>query len=285
MTLHRNAGRFCATALLILALSSEAAANSLDQKSLSEIDSELSRTQLPIHHYSPGVRVFGEKRQDDIRTMIKDLSDRRLPEIRVRTLLGWLSVSNCRQFFETSLIGRIEVDRGETDWYHFGSCDSDYALTILRDPDTMTFHPNKALREVIISVPILSFGLPSRIQEFVKSYSPDATILKLWPHSDHEPEFRLESMRHADANKVKLLYKWGWIYFSIVGFGDFNHDGIDDMLIVTSVRERPRRDVVCLHDTLSRVTRLKPDGPLSVHRIAHTHNRCAGPGPHLSSPY
>jgi hypothetical protein len=66
--------------------------------------------------------------------------------------------------------------------------------------------------------------------------------------------------------------------FGIEGFGDFDGDGIQDVLFELGVYEEFPRRGDCYSSSLLRVSRPDPGGALTSHQIAHVHRQCEGRG-------
>ena len=66
------------------------------------------------------------------------------------------------------------------------------------------------------------------------------------------------------------------ITFGIEGFGDFDGDGIQDVLFDMSVYEEFPWRGDCRSSSLLRISRLEPAGSLTAHQIAHVHRQCEG---------
>jgi len=267
--------------LLLAAGNATVSAQSTEARSLQEIDEEIADALLPesVRFYRSGVRVIGRKGDsDDFGFILNNFLHRPLPAIRVRAPTGWVTVSSCQEFFVTRMSGRLAVDRGLTPWFHYGSCDYNASLVMLATPNEIRLDPHQMLREMITSLRVHAFEWPQSIKHRLRSYGADVTVLALWPLANFPRDGWRDGARNVSSKSITLSFSWGQIAFSLSGFGDFDGDGVDDALVSTYVNENPGRPVECYHDSLSRVTRLQPNGQLTVHPVAHTHNRCHGPG-------
>jgi hypothetical protein len=266
---------FGAIALVFLGMSAEGIAQPFIQTPLEEITQGIAQSPQPVYVSRPGVRAHGERgSEESLRFVLENILHKPIPPIRVLTPSGWTTVTTCHEFFVTRAGDRIAIDRGRTEWYHYSGCDESAAFAMLATPRRVELDPETIMLEIAQTIPVRALGLPRVAETWIKRYGPNATALTLWPHANHFKMRWRYSHRRAEPSQILLIFRQGMIYITIDGFGDFDGDGVDDVLVSVSVTEDKPRDAFCDSQFLSRLTRRPDDGALVIHPIAHYVNVC-----------
>ncbi len=248
------------------------------QASLQEITEELDYDRRTwVKTYNTGVLLLHGYDEDTLSYILEKSLYKERPIIRVNTVSGPIPISTCQEFFTLRGSDRRSIDRRNVAWHHYRSCDEEAAQVKLAPTEHLRFDPLETMRELVTTLPIRSFNLPPQVLQHLRRFPANATILTLWPHGndDSRPGLR-PPYRYIERSVGKLVFSWGIMSFGISGFGDFDGDGIQDVLFDLSVSEEFRWRGDCRSSSILRVSRLEPGGPLVPHQIAHVHRQCEG---------
>lgn len=255
---------------------------------LKELNQEwLDARFIKMKTYSPGVLKNQDYEGDEL-LQIRNSSSRKLPEIRVRTKSGWKTVSTCKELFEIRGSQRMEVDTRGVDLYTYTFCDSDMTQIALKSPNFNFMDYQRAFFEYIKTVPLmtqrLSDSMINRLNSIPSKNRPDQmTFVDLWPFGAHLVDLPQDygrlmfryTIRLSLADRTNASVTIFGAY--LVAFGDFDGDGIGDMIVSVSEESKSVHKPLspdCLNQSIIQVTRLAPDAPLTAHPIAHMHNIC-----------
>ena len=247
---------------------------------LEEIIEELEYDRSTwVRIYKPGVLLLHGYDEDKLAYILENRLHAPLPKIHLQTRTGWISVETCQEFFTIRGADRISINRSGVAWHHYRSCDEDTAKVQLAPTQALRFDPLETMRELITTLPIRSFNLPPQVQHHLRRFPANATILTLWPYGNDNSRAGLRPpYRYIERSVGKLVFSWGIMSFGISGFGDFDGDGIQDVLFDLNVTEEFGRRGDCRSTSLLSISRPEVGGPIMPRQIAHVHRQCEGRG-------